>query len=251
MFARAAERQHKADQRPEGLSLTELQEIAKASGIDPAHVAAAVADIRGGGGEPEPVTWFGANMEPRASRTIPADLNEDQWAEVVKRLRRTFGSKGSMGRLGAMREWTSGPTSKLHVTAQKVDGGTRIEMETSRAAETQGTVGALTGLAVLFAALLIGGAVTGSFSAMLMLTLLTAAAIAVTFGAMRVAYGSWSKKRSGQFDALLDQIELIALASSSETAGEATAASPRLDLDALAETPETDASERRRQRDRA
>ena len=257
IFARAAERQHATNSRPEGLSLAELQEIARASGIDPDHVASAAVEVRHTLPARESATFFGVDLEPRVSRVIPGELSDDAWADVVQRFRRTFGSKGIPSEIGRIREWTSGPTSNLHVTAEPVDGGTRVTMETSRAPEAQGTGLAIGVTSVLLSALLIAGLVQGTLGVPLAVTALIVSVFAVMFGGYRWHFARWRRERERQFDALLDYIELIARAEASGAAPSAhaeaeqrTKAVPRLDLGALDESSDAIEPDRRRDRTR-
>ena len=67
---------------------------------------------------------------------------------------------------------------------------------------------------------------------------------------VRVFFASWAAKRERQFDALLDQFELIVRDTAAEGARVSETAGPRLDLDTLSDPP-TDvgrAAERRRTR---
>lgn len=230
IFARAAERQHKADSRPEGLSLAELQEIARASGIDPDHVSAAVADVRGALPDHEPRMVLGVDLEPRASRIIPGELSDADWAEVVARLRRTFRSKGIPTEVGPVREWSSGATSNLLVTAAPVEGGTRVTLESSRAHEFKGSGFAGVFLGALAVFFVVGTLIAGEYTGTLFTVGVSAVLSLSMYLWVRFGYGSWSRKRSDQFDTLLDQIELVARSS-------AASRSPAVDLDVLGEAP--------------
>jgi hypothetical protein len=233
IFARASERQHAVAGRGEGLSLTELQAIGREAGLDPAHIAAAVADLRSGP-TPEPTVVAGIDLTPRRVRVLPVELSDDLWEEMVARLRRTFGAKGVPSEVGRIREWTSGPTSNLHVVAEPVEGGTRVTIESSRADEARApsTLG-VGGVALAAFFLVLGFAGDKLFDPVmwvfvgLFLVLGAVGALASRGGLSR-----WSARRTGEFDALMDQFDL--LARTVATAPER----PRLDLDALPD-PET------------
>ncbi|WP_412060513.1 hypothetical protein [Rubrivirga sp. IMCC45206] len=249
IFARAAERQHAVEARGQGLTLAELQAIGREAGLDPDHVAAAVAEMHLLP-DAEPVLVSGVDVTPRRSRVLPVDLSDEMWEQCVSRLRRTFGSKGVPSQVGRIREWQSGPGSKLHVVAEPVAGGTRITIESSKAefarrgnGPNHGLFPAL-GLAALLAALF----GLGDFEPYVWIVpVLTAAAgVAYWFG-MRAYLARWTATRSGQFEALLDQFELIAR--DTALAPEAPPG-PALDLDALGDAPKglRDEATRRRQR---
>ena len=243
IFARAAERQHAVASRGEGLSLDDLQAIGAEAGLDPEHVAAAVAELRSGPAV-EPVVVAGVDLTPRVVRVLPGELTDDAWADLVGRLRRTFGAKGVPSEIGRVREWTSGPTSRLHVVAEPVEGGTRVTMETSKAHEAAGLRGVIP-FAVFMSLALSALFVFGDFDATVwILPVLTLGLCAAIYVGVRAWLARWSDRRRGQFESLMDQAELLVRAEAS-TAAEA----PRLDLDALAE-PEhgPDAPARRRER---
>lgn len=255
IFARAAERQHADEPGPPGLSLAELQEIGRSAGLDPAQIAAAVAEVRGGVETPE-ATFWGVDLTPRASRVLPGEMTEEAWTQMVARLRRTFKVKGVATEVGRTREWTGtnsqGGLSNLHVVAESVEGGTRVTLETSRAKEgkemwavpaTFGVISLLLG--ILFA---VGDFEPGLW--MLPALFLVLGAVGTLGG--RIALARWSDKRDRQFDALLDQFELIVRdATSSETTTNAETAAPRLDLDALAELEDERAASESRRRTRS
>ena len=243
IFARAAERQHAVASRGEGLSLDELQAIGAEAGLDPEHVAAAVAELRSGPAV-EPVVVAGVDLTPRVVRVLAGELTDDAWADVVGRLRRTFGAQGVPSEIGRVREWTSGSSSALHVIAEPVEGGTRVTMETSKAHEAGGLRSLLPtavllslGLSLLFA--------FGDFDATVwVIPVMTLAVCAAIYVAVRASLARWSDRRRSQFESLMDQAELLLRAEVPVGTG-----APRLDLDALAE-PErgTDARARRRER---
>lgn len=235
VFARAAERQHAADAAPAGLSRDELEEIGRAAGLDPAHVAAAIAEVRAGIPDHAPTTVWGIDLEPRATRVVPADVSDEVWRRMVDRLRGTFSTRGTPTQIGRVREWTGGGgSSNLHATVEPVEGGTRVTLATSKAYEAGGlrslpwTTGVLTVLLAAFVGF--GDFPPGLWALPLSIVLILGAVIV----GVRYAYARWSRQRQDQFDALLDQIEIIAradAASGTDVAPQAPEAA--LDLDAL------------------
>ena len=240
IFARAAERQHAEDRRPEGLSLTELQEIGRSAGLDPAHVAAAVAEVRAGPARPSATLW-GVEMEPRAVRVIPGPLTDEAWGQMVGRVRPVFKTIGVTSAVGRVREWngtnSQGGLSNLRMTAEPVEGGTRVTLETSRAGEAaqwKWIFAVIGGMALLLSALL----AVGEFDSGLWLlpALLTVFGVAMPL-ASRAGFRRWSGKRRGQFQGLLDEFERLVEAEPEAASAPLaeSAARPALDLDALAD----------------
>ena len=254
IFARAAERQQASEPASEGLSLDELQEVGRAAGLDPAHVAAAVAEVRSARPAAPPATFLGVGVEVRASRVLSGPVTDEAWEQMVARLRRTFGSKGTPTDVGRVREWTSGPSSTLLVTVEPGDpargGGAVVTMQTSKKSESSqygAIVGVFGAMAVLFAILgtLQGGAGDPAF--WVFIGAFVAAAVGFPLLGRR-SYARWAERRQGQFDALLDQFELVVRdAAPPEPAPAAEAGGAgRLDLDTLDALPETDAPVPRR-----
>ncbi|WP_412068413.1 hypothetical protein [Rubrivirga sp. IMCC43871] len=254
IFARAAERQHAVQARGEGLTLAELQAIGREAGLDPDHVAAAVAEMHLLP-DAEPVLVSGVDVTPRRSRVLPVELSDEMWEQYVARLRRTFGTKGVPSQVGRIREWQSQPGSMLHVVAEPVTGGTRITIESSKAAFVRSGNGPNHGLipALVIAVVMSALFGFGDFEPLVWIlpVLITALGVAFWFG-MRAHLARWTETRAGQFEALLDQFELIAR--DPALAPEATPAldsAPAIDLDALGDTPAGQAHDepiRRRQR---
>ena len=261
IFARAAERQHVADEAPAGLSLSELQEVGAAAGLDPAHVAAAVAEVRGGAGAPAapPATFLGVDVEPRAVRVLPGEVTDEVWERMVSRLRQTFGSKGTPTDVGRTREWTSGPNSNLLVTVEPTDAGARVTLKTSKAsgaARNRVVFGLFAAMAVLAAAVRVVSGDAGDPGFWVFVSVLVATAVGLPLLG-RQSQARWARRRRGQFHALLDQFELIVRDASEAAPPEALPAreaqdgAGRLDVDALDAPPTPDAERTARRRSRA
>ena len=277
IFERAAERQveaRRAESASRGeLTLAELQEIGAASGIDPAHVAAAAAELHRA--PPDDVhTFLGAPTEVERSRILPGTVSDEAWAQMVAEVRRTFDKDGSIGQIGRMREWTastraagnSGETSTRLTLEPIAGGGTRATLRKSVRETTKGSgiAAAINGaMGLLFFILFVFGVDPELWIPALMMGGIGLAFAAATRGWLNY----WGPKQEETFDGVFDRLELIArdagpeaaptAASARNTAPEAEAvrgSSPalperRLDLDRLSDEPEgTSASERRRTR---
>ena len=209
IFARAAERQHATETHGEGLTLTELQEIGREAGLDPEHVAAAVAEA--GQRPPELAVVVGVDVAPRATRLVAGEMTDAVWEQVVARLRATFGGQGIATDVGRIREWTSGSSSNLVLTAEPAPGGTMVTISTSRERDARSvrqmpliSVVASAALAVF----LLAGGFPGHYP-WLLPGLILLANLALALGS-RQSLARWSWRRQGQFDGLMDQVELLA-----------------------------------------
>jgi hypothetical protein len=218
IFARAAERQHAVEARGEGLSLDELQAIGAEVGLDPAHVAAAVAELRATPSAALPLV-FGVDAAPRRARVLPGEMTDAAWGQLVSRLKRTFGSVGIVSEYGVVREWTSGPTSNLHVVAEAVEGGTRLTIETRRenaSAPMWGLSGMGVAMLLMFLVLGVTQGKLGDPVVWALSGLVAFLTFGGAFGAYR-GFKGWSETRSSQFEALLGEAEAI-LAAPAEAA---------------------------------
>jgi hypothetical protein len=113
IFRRATERQEAAGAADphRGLTLDELKAIGAESGIDPAHVEAAVADIERGDMEPASLSLleqlYGLSASIRVERVLPGPMDDATWDDVVEVLRSTFNTRGQDETIGPIREWSA------------------------------------------------------------------------------------------------------------------------------------------------
>jgi hypothetical protein len=92
-----------------GLTLAEIQQVAAESGIDPAHVAAAAAELAG----PAPrERVLGFQAEASRSRVIAGPVTEETWGQIVADLRRSFGAVGITSDVGSVRAWSSAASER-------------------------------------------------------------------------------------------------------------------------------------------
>ncbi|NNM05479.1 MAG: hypothetical protein HKO65_10280 [Gemmatimonadetes bacterium] len=96
----------KAVSSARGLTLVELQEIAKEAGIDPGMVGRAVAEVESRGGL-EPWSIGGPSGVKREVRTVPGELPREQVGELMRVVDQEVEAQGTVVEaLGAVR-WTS------------------------------------------------------------------------------------------------------------------------------------------------
>jgi hypothetical protein len=89
-----------------GLTLEELQEIAKDAGIDPAMVGRASLELEGRGGL-EPPSFWGPAAVRREVRTVPGELSREAVGELVRVVDQEVEAQGTVVEaLGGVR-WTS------------------------------------------------------------------------------------------------------------------------------------------------
>ena len=135
IFALVAERQRAGLGADAGLSLSELEEAARAAGLDPSLVASAAAELDAAS-HPEK-TLAGAPVEVVRSRVVPGTLDEATWGELVAAARREFDELGMAGQVGRLREWTAltgngtNHSTVTRLTAEPTDEGIRLTVSRS------------------------------------------------------------------------------------------------------------------------
>lgn len=258
IFERAAERQEAA-RRAEAasagdLTLAELQEVGAASGIDPAHIAAAAVELNAA--PPKDVhTFLGAPTEVERVRVIPYRVSDEAWAQMVAEIRRAFDDDGSVGQIGKIREWTAVGRGMrrdvaMRLALEPIDGGnTRITLRQSVRETTKGSsiaVAIHAVMSLLFAVIALGEGEPDLLIAAVILGGMALAFAGGTWGWLRF----WRPKQEQKFDGVLDRLELIAR--DTEPEAERTAepmGENRIDLDALPDpADETVPATRRRTR---
>ena len=257
MFARAAERQHARAAPPDGLTLAELQEIGRAAGLDPDHVAAAVGegDAEAEGRE----TWHGVPVGVHRTRLLPARLSDAEWERVVDLLRAEFKTPGAAQQIGRRREWVSmtGTSLATTVTVQEHPDGDLVTIRTPSGARQYASLslGSLGVSALVVAVLLsiVEGLTFGTIAIPVVVAMVGVALYAAAFLAVRVK----ADRAPVRADRLLDRIDLLSRAEDARAAGRGgedhparakDAGAGRLDLDALPDAAEGGAAARRRDR---
>jgi len=217
ILARASERQEAAERARlgsgEGVSLTELKEIADEVGIEASHVQAAAGELVLLDGASPPEVRFGLPMELSEVRMLPGTVSDRQWEQMVGVFRETFGLAGMTTHFGDVREWMSSNVTQggmnVRIRLEPGSDGTLFEMSQS----TKGILGVGTGLAISFGgmgAVLAGILAVGAVGprAWVLSGLLLGLGVFSGLGSW-LAGRSFVKKRTGQFDAVADKVELI------------------------------------------
>lgn len=116
-----------------GLSLAELEEIAREAGIDPRHLRRAAMEVDGAGG---PLRgwdhFFGDRATLALETTVPGDLPEEGFERVVAVAQRVSHEHGQPSLLGRTLTWqaeTSNKTRTMQVVVTSRDGTTHIRVE--------------------------------------------------------------------------------------------------------------------------
>lgn len=215
LIARAAGRQQAASDRQSetGLTLGELEEVGRETGIAPEHLRAAAVEMdaaeRSRGDSVLGVDVQRVDVE----RWVDAPLTPQIWEDAVSHLRTgvgqtSTGAGGTVQQVGRAYEWQD--TSGLQVTtvtASPRDGRTRLQLRqvvSHASPESEGTaLGALVGLFVsVFAAM--GADVLGGSAVAIWLTLLLSFA-----AAWAISKPIITRHRRGKNVQALDRLDVL------------------------------------------
>lgn len=145
IFARAARRQHAAPTE-DGLTVADLEAIAREAGLDPSLVAAEATAERIG--QDVQKTWHGVPIGICRARLLPSRLSDAEWERVVDLLRAEYKTPGAAEQIGRRREWAAaGGSSSSASTVLRVRVEQRPEgdLVTVEAPDTNRLVGIVLG----------------------------------------------------------------------------------------------------------
>ena len=142
-----------------GLTLADLEEVAREAGLDPALVRRAAAEVdAGGGARPAPALggsrFLGAPTVLRAERIVDGQLPAEEFEAVRDEVRRTFNDVGVFSTLGRTLAWRSSPVAnaasgsqgrQVNVTIVVRGGTTGIRVEETTSGLAGGLFGGLMG----------------------------------------------------------------------------------------------------------
>jgi hypothetical protein len=120
-----------------GMSLVELEQIARETGLDPALIRRAAADLDTRVTDRSPSRFLGAPTTLRLERTIDGEISPDDYEPIVLEIQRAIGGIGAASTLGRTLQWTSAGggmrrrvgTRMVQVTITPKNGRTTIRIE--------------------------------------------------------------------------------------------------------------------------
>ena len=116
----------------EGLSLSEIQEIAAEVGIDPGRVSRAVALLPAGGDSAE-VRLLGGGPRHRLEHSVSGEIREKDLGRIVEVARRLVGVQGEAREVLGAVEWSgSTSTTKFSISATPREGKTTLQASIDR-----------------------------------------------------------------------------------------------------------------------
>jgi len=189
----------------DGMTLGQLESIAREAGIEPERVAAAAREIEAPPAAPRRA--IGVPVSVSRSVELPRRISEAEWEHLVTRLRETFDAAGKLESHGSLRQWSNG---NLRVMLEPGINGHRVRFTTDSAGMRMRLVGgsaiALIGLGSAFLGAIFPA--SGMLEATPLLGLTGILGLVVATAATR-ATKLWRGERRLQFDALAAELERL------------------------------------------
>lgn len=203
IIALAAEAEVAAGAEPERLwTLGDVEQIGTEAGLAPQAITAAALALEHQPAAAEGGRYFG--LPVTVSRTVPLSrrLSDDDWAQLVERLRETFSAEGRTRVTGARREWRVG---NLRVTHEPAGSGALLALRTRKGdARVFLQLGVLLLLTAVTAAVLakVGGDADGGDARRMAVAWMAGLGgmLMLVVGMLRLP--AWARVRARQFEAL-------------------------------------------------
>ena len=135
-----------------GMSLAELEQVAREAGLDPELVRRAAADLDTRVTDQTPNRLLGAPIALQLERTIDGEVPADEYETLVLEIQRQLGEVGSASTIGRSLQWTvqsaarrRTSTRTVQVTISPRNGRTTIRIEERLGGLAGGLFGGLMG----------------------------------------------------------------------------------------------------------
>lgn len=135
LLKRASELQRSSPSTPNpaGLTLRELEDIAREAGLDPVLLRQAAVELDSRNvGSGTAARWLGGPVRLTIERTIEGEVDENVFFNIILLFENAFGGPGQVGYVGRTFSWTStrpnsGRTQQVRISSR--DGQTSIRIE--------------------------------------------------------------------------------------------------------------------------
>src|SRR3982751_5285903 len=135
-----------------GMSLAELEQVAREAGLDPELVRRAATDLDTRVTDQTPNAFLGAPTALRLERTIDGEVPADEFEQLVLEIQRQLGQVGSAATIGRSLQWTGQSVDRRRVSTRTVqvtisprNGRTTIRIEERLGGLAGGLFGGLMG----------------------------------------------------------------------------------------------------------
>lgn len=188
----------------DGLTLRDLQSIAREVDISPDAVARAAQSLDRSREPAVSQTFLGFPIAVQRTVALERRLTDAEWELLVVELREVFHARGSLRAQGSLREWSNG---NLHALLEPTPTGHRLRLGTFKgAARASVAVGVLTAGMSAVVAIMAAAQGTLSSAAPGIAALATMGAAFVANGTLRLP--SWARLRRRQMDAIVERLAL-------------------------------------------
>ncbi len=193
-----------------GLTLAEMEAIAREAGIDPALIRRAATEVDHRAAA-KSSSFFGAPLRLGLERVVPGEVTDEAWGEMVIDIQGTLGP-GQVSQVGRLRTWSvllrggQAPPRPVSISATVHQNRTVLRVDEPQGPLAGGLFGGIMGglggggLGVSI------GVGIGTFQSPLLAVGLAAALVAGSYLLARTIYGSVVRRRSAQLNALLDRM---------------------------------------------
>ena len=113
-----------------GPTVSDVQKIGEELGMDAASLQTAIDEVLSGA-IPTNRTFWGGPVAINLERSVPGELAEDDWHEVLGQLRSLFGRTGSVAEIAGAREWdgTQAVLDPIHISVRSKAGMTKLSVK--------------------------------------------------------------------------------------------------------------------------
>jgi len=206
IFQRASEAQHTTQaQLPsgQGLTLSELRQIAREVGISPELVEQASVAVERAG-TPTSRKFLGLPIGVGRNIDLGRKISDEEWERIVVDLRQTFDARGKVRQDGSLRQWTNG---NLQALLEPTATGHQLRLKTVKG-DAQAFMIAGASLVVVGAGGLIASLVQGATGDV---GALSALGSSLAWGAGFIAAGSlrlpsWARTREKQMREIAERL---------------------------------------------
>jgi hypothetical protein len=190
------------DEAQSFLDLEEVKEAARAAGIDPRWVEAALSAT---GGPGDVSTYWGIPISTHREVVLDDPIDSDEWGRLVLAIRGEMGTQGTVESLGSTYTWSGDP---YRLTVINRSDGASVRVEADWSSSLKGLLG--TGLISLFfgAFLALTGLGTGEYVPMVLGTFLLTLGILSTVGPT-LGYRRKTRKAQERMDKMLETLGSI------------------------------------------
>lgn len=212
LLRRASELQRSspAAPNPSGLTLNELEDIAKEAGLDVALLRQAATELDTGVGASEMGEKLaGAPLRLVFERVLPFEVSESAFAVLVPGIEAAFAGPGQLGQVGKTFTWhaarpNSGRTQQVRVASR--DGQTEVRIEESYGGLVGGLYGGVLGGVGGGFGIGIGGAIAGALGSVPLAFAFPTIIIGGTYWALRVGFRKYVNNRRRALERLMSDI---------------------------------------------